>query len=142
MGLAQVSQMYKITLLAMGTSALIVQRHFSECLSSHEQYSVHLVHNRAISNSSGPSSSIMDTNQETKSEKQVEARDLQEISHEELADPSHGRGDEALKVLDGLVANISEEEETQILRKIDWHLLPVLMLINAVQLIDKNVCNA
>lgn len=84
----------------------------------------------------------MDTNQETKSEKQVEARDFQAISHEELADPSHGKGDEALKVLDGLVANISEEEETQILRKIDWHLLPVLMLINAVQLIDKNVCDA
>lgn len=91
---------------------------------------------------SGLSSSSMDNTQETKSEKQVEARDLQEISHEELADPSHGKGDEALKVLDGLVASISEEEENQILRKIDWHLLPVLMLINAVQLIDKNVCNA
>ena len=34
---------------------------------------------------------------------------------------------------------VTEEEEKRVLRKIDWKLVPIMVLLNAVQLVDKNV---
>ena len=57
----------------------------------------------------------------------------------EHADPSVDGGDEALKVLGSQVEQVSDKESAKVLRKIDWRLVPVLMFVNALQLIDKNV---
>lgn len=48
-------------------------------------------------------------------------------------------GDEALNTLDPDGEEISEEEYKAVLKKIDWHLTPVLMVINMIQIVDKNV---
>ena len=32
-----------------------------------------------------------------------------------------------------------EEEERQVIRRIDWRLIPVMLAVNSLQLIDKNV---
>lgn len=64
-----------------------------------------------------------------------------DASHEEVAEQKDQHGDEALKILGSHVELITEEEERKVLRKIDWRLIPVMMLVNSVQLIDKNVCD-
>lgn len=48
-------------------------------------------------------------------------------------------GDDALNYLSGSAPQATEEEEKKLLKKIDWKLLPVLMLLNSIQLLDKNV---
>lgn len=63
-----------------------------------------------------------------------------DTSHEELATHDVHHTDEALKALHSHIEPISEEEEKKVLRKIDWRLIPIMMLVNSVQLIDKNVC--
>lgn len=70
----------------------------------------------------------------------VELQSIPDASHEETATKVGGHGDEALKVLGEHLEVITQEEEERVLRKIDWRLVPVLMLVNSVQLIDKNVC--
>lgn len=47
--------------------------------------------------------------------------------------------DEALNYVGRETIPISPEEEKKVLRKIDWRLLPVLMVLNTMQLVDKNV---
>ena len=59
--------------------------------------------------------------------------------HEERMEKIDRNGDVALKFLGDDVEPITEEEEKRVLRKIDWRLVPVMMLVNSVQLIDKNV---
>jgi hypothetical protein len=64
-----------------------------------------------------------------------------EAAHEELAKPDFSGGDDALKVIGGHADDvISEEEAAAVLKKIDWRLIPVMTIVNAVQLTDKNVC--
>jgi hypothetical protein len=64
-----------------------------------------------------------------------------EAAQEELAKPNLTGGDEALKVIGGHADDvISEEEAAAVLKKIDWRLIPVMTIVNAVQLTDKNVC--
>lgn len=62
-----------------------------------------------------------------------------DISHEEVSKPAVIGGDEALEVLGDHAEPISEEEAAAVLKKIDWRLMPVLILVNAIQLTDKNV---
>lgn len=69
----------------------------------------------------------------------VELQDIPDASHEEVATKVGRHGDEALKILGEHLEAITEEEEKKVLRKIDWRLVPVMMLVNSVQLIDKNV---
>lgn len=59
--------------------------------------------------------------------------------HDEIVKPSQTGGDEALKILGDHVEAISEEEAAAVLKKIDWRLIPLMCIINALQLIDKNV---
>lgn len=59
--------------------------------------------------------------------------------HYELKTKPVEGGDEALNALDPNEQDISEEEYKIVLKKIDWNLTPVLMVINMIQLVDKNV---
>jgi MFS transporter, ACS family, allantoate permease len=59
--------------------------------------------------------------------------------HDELKTFNVQGGDEALQTVDPEEASISEEEYAAVLKKIDWRLTPVLALINAIQIVDKNV---
>jgi hypothetical protein len=48
-------------------------------------------------------------------------------------------GDEALKILYGEYEPYTKEEEKRVLRKIDFRLIIVMLIINGLQFIDKNV---
>jgi len=48
-------------------------------------------------------------------------------------------GDEALKILQGEYEPYAKEEEKRVLRKIDFRLIIVMLIINGLQFIDKNV---
>jgi hypothetical protein len=48
-------------------------------------------------------------------------------------------GDEALKILHGEYEPYTQEEEKRVLRKIDFRLIIVMLIINGLQFIDKNV---
>ena len=62
------------------------------------------------------------------------------VLHEEDATAEQLRhGDEALAVLTTDTDPIGDEEARKVRRKIDWRLLPAMMVINALQLVDKNV---
>ncbi|KAM0723527.1 hypothetical protein Q7P37_000514 [Cladosporium fusiforme] len=63
-----------------------------------------------------------------------------DILKHEVLDPSFDHDDEAQKT--ALDESISAEEAARVLRKIDWHLVPVLVLVNAIQLIDKNTLSS
>ena len=47
--------------------------------------------------------------------------------------------DEALTALDPNEEAITEDEYNAVLKKIDWRLTPVLMVVNMIQIVDKNV---
>jgi len=70
----------------------------------------------------------------------LDSQNVSDVSHLEVAKSSHGESPGSLKEADACIEDTSAEEGKKVLRKIDWHLLPVLMLVNAFQLIDKNVC--
>ena len=76
---------------------------------------------------------------DNKHEAQADGQPVSGVSHQELAGVSGDNVDEKMKALEVVAETATEAEEKQVLRKIDWHLLPVLMLVNAIQLIDKNV---
>ena len=66
----------------------------------------------------------------------------------ERADPSYNGGhldhkiydgDEALKVLHGEYEPYTKEEERRVLRKIDLRMIVVMLIINGLQFVDKNV---
>jgi hypothetical protein len=59
--------------------------------------------------------------------------------HVELKPLNDKGGDEALKALDPNEEAITEEEYKAVLKKIDWRLTPVLMVVNMIQIVDKNV---
>jgi hypothetical protein len=67
-----------------------------------------------------------------------------DVSHEETAstvmmDEKTKNGDDALKFIANQdIEPITPEEEKRVLRKIDWRLLPILMLLNTLQLVDKS----
>jgi len=48
-------------------------------------------------------------------------------------------GDEALKILYGEYELYTKEEEKRVRRKIDFRLIIVMLIINGLQFIDKNV---
>ena len=48
-------------------------------------------------------------------------------------------GDDALKVLHGEFEPYTKEEEKRVLRKIDFRMIIVMLIINGLQFIDKNV---
>jgi hypothetical protein len=48
-------------------------------------------------------------------------------------------GDEALKILHGEYEPYTKDEEKRVLRKIDFRLILVMLIINGLQFIDKNV---
>jgi hypothetical protein len=48
-------------------------------------------------------------------------------------------GDEALKILHGEYEPYTKEEEKRVLRKIDLRMTIVMLIINGLQFIDKNV---
>jgi hypothetical protein len=62
-----------------------------------------------------------------------------DVSHEERAEKGALDDDEALKVLHSHFEAYTEEEERQVVRKIDFRLIPIMLAVNALQLIDKNV---
>lgn len=84
----------------------------------------------------------MGTVEDNKGEVQADGQPASAVSHQELAESSGGNVDAKIKTLDAITETATEAEENKVLRKIDWHLLPVLMLVNAIQLIDKNVSMA
>lgn len=52
---------------------------------------------------------------------------------------AQGDGDEALKVLRDGFQSYTKEDEKRVLRKIDWRLVPLMLAINGIQFVDKNV---
>jgi ACS family allantoate permease-like MFS transporter len=48
-------------------------------------------------------------------------------------------GDDALKILNSHYEAFTPEEERKVLRKIDWRMCSLMLLINGMQFIDKNV---
>ncbi len=48
-------------------------------------------------------------------------------------------GDEALKILHGEFEPYTKEEERRVLRKIDLRMIIVMLIINGLQFVDKNV---
>ncbi|CAK7204298.1 hypothetical protein SEUCBS139899_007053 [Sporothrix eucalyptigena] len=62
-----------------------------------------------------------------------------DIVHEELGLEKNDtvNDDQALRFLASHVVVSTEEEERKVLRKIDWRIIPLLMIINCIQLIDK-----
>lgn len=58
-----------------------------------------------------------------------------DVLRQEMADSSYDGEDQKTAFDDPA----SPEEAAAVLRKIDWYLVPVLVLVNAIQLIDKNV---
>jgi cob(I)alamin adenosyltransferase len=62
-----------------------------------------------------------------------------EDSNKEIEKDILKSGDEALAFLGGHIQSVSEEENAAVLKKIDWRLMPVLVIVNCIQLIDKNV---
>jgi hypothetical protein len=50
-----------------------------------------------------------------------------------------GDGDEALKILHTHYEPYTKEEERRVLRKIDLRLIIVMLLVNGLQFVDKNV---
>ncbi|KAF2730354.1 MFS general substrate transporter [Polyplosphaeria fusca] len=65
-----------------------------------------------------------------------------EIDHIETEKTDLKNGDEALDFLDGHAEDIGEEEAAAVLKKIDWYLMPVLIIVNCIQLVDKNTLGA
>lgn len=63
-----------------------------------------------------------------------------EILQQEIINSTYDQIDEVEKP--ALDESTSAEEAAKVLRKIDWHLVPVLVLVNAIQLIDKNVSSS
>lgn len=51
-------------------------------------------------------------------------------------------GDDALKVLHGEFEPYTKEEEKRVLRKIDLRMIIVMLIINGLQFIDKNVSSS
>lgn len=66
----------------------------------------------------------------------------QDITHEEAAldKTDTVNDDQAYKYLASHNTVATPEEEKAVLRKIDWRIIPLLMAVNCIQLIDKNVC--
>lgn len=60
------------------------------------------------------------------------------LEKEELPTKNQGQ-DDVLEFLRGGAEEFSEEEAKAVLKKIDWRLTPVLVLVNCIQLVDKNV---
>lgn len=60
-----------------------------------------------------------------------------EILQQEVIDTQYDNDDEGGKI--AVDESLNAQEAAKVLRKIDWHLVPVLVLVNAIQLIDKNV---
>jgi hypothetical protein len=48
-------------------------------------------------------------------------------------------GDEALKILHTHYEPYTKEEERRVLRKIDFRLIIVMLIVNGLQFVDKNV---
>lgn len=48
-------------------------------------------------------------------------------------------GDEALKILHTNYEPYTKEEERRVLRKIDFRLIIVMLIVNGLQFVDKNV---
>lgn len=71
-------------------------------------------------------------------DKHIDVLKTTDVEHEEQAQTTSG-GDEALKILGDQSEEISEEEAKAVLRKIDWRMVPLMMLVNTIQLVDKNV---
>lgn len=69
----------------------------------------------------------------------AEIQNMSDTSHEEMAEKRDVHADDALKFLYDHRDSVSPEEEKAVLRKIDWRLIPVMMLVNSIQLVDKNV---
>lgn len=71
---------------------------------------------------------------------EVEQVSIPNTSCEEKMELPAPSGDEALKIMHSTFDPYSDEEEKVVERKIDWRLIPIMLTINALQLIDKNVC--
>ncbi|CAK7235502.1 hypothetical protein SBRCBS47491_009314 [Sporothrix bragantina] len=63
-----------------------------------------------------------------------------DIVHEELGLEKNDtvNDDQALRYLASHVVAATDEEKNAVLRKIDWRIVPLLMVINCIQLIDKS----
>ena len=59
---------------------------------------------------------------------------LDEKVHDDVQD-----GDDALKILHTHYEPYSQEEEKRVLRKIDLRLIVIMLLVNGLQFVDKNV---
>lgn len=72
---------------------------------------------------------------------EVERASVTDPSCEEKMEVASRSGDEALKIMHTNFEPYTEEEEKAVQRKIDWRLIPLMLIVNALQLIDKNVCS-
>lgn len=69
--------------------------------------------------------------------------DLQHLEHESVAEAgpsSHGNGDEALEILGDQSSpiSISDKDDARVLRKIDIWIMPVIVIVYALQQLDKS----
>lgn len=78
--------------------------------------------------------------QERKEEYHLDNQDVSDVSHLEVTESGPEERPGAHNESNTRIEDTNAEEAKKVLRKIDWHLLPVLMLVNAIQLIDKNAC--
>lgn len=79
----------------------------------------------------------MRTTGENGAETPVQSDTKAEILQQEVIDAQYDNDDEGRKI--AVDESLNAQEAAKVLRKIDWHLVPVLVLVNAIQLIDKNV---
>ena len=84
--------------------------------------------------------SIMADFKEPAGQRNVDIALAEEVAADAIMTDKIKHGDEALKFMtehDGEA--VTPEEEKKVLRKIDFRLLPIMMLLNTLQLVDKNV---
>ncbi len=71
---------------------------------------------------------------------ELEHASIPNISSEERMEQSAPSGDEALRILHTRFEPYTEAEEKAVQRKIDWRLIPIMLIVNSLQLTDKTVC--
>lgn len=60
--------------------------------------------------------------------------------HDVITEEMVNEGDAALKILQDHIVEYDSEEEARVRRKIDFHLVPVMLIVNGIQFVDKLVC--
>ncbi len=84
----------------------------------------------------------MSSKSATKNPVQQSTMDIQEVHLSEIEmSPEHKvyDGDDALKILHTHFEPFTKEEEKKVLRKIDSRMVPLMLFVNGIQFLDKQV---